>query len=74
MGRMKAGERDDVIRLLVLKAGLILEELEPQLASALPEDRHSIATKLAMLARHAEDSAALLRAAEVLCERVRSEL
>lgn len=63
---MEASERDKVIRLLVLEAGLIFEDLAPQLALRLPTKEPDRAATLAMLARHGDDGAVLLRAAQIL--------
>lgn len=66
---MEASEREEVIRLLVLEAGLIFEELAPQLAFSLPTEEPDRAATLAGLARHGNDGAVLLRAAQILSRR-----
>lgn len=63
---MEASERDEVIRLLILEAGLIFEDLAPQLAFSLPTEENAKAATLARLARHGNDGAVLLRAAQIL--------
>ena len=62
----EASERDEVISLLVLEAGAIFEDLATQLAFSLPTEEDAKAATLARLARHGDDGAVLLRAAQIL--------